>query len=87
MTTDLDRDTAFLADVRHIAAGVAAAHADEVDRAGRFPVETIDALRQAGTLWAATGEDVVTVRALAGACAELARACSSSAMIFAMHQI
>jgi acyl-CoA dehydrogenase len=87
MTTDLDRDTAFLADVRHIAAGVAAAHADEVDRAGRFPVETIDALRQAGTLWAATGEDAVTVRALAGACAELARACSSSAMIFAMHQI
>ena len=87
MTTDLDRDTTFVADARRIAAGVTAAHGDDVDRTGRFPAETVDALREAGMLSAATGEDAVSVSGLAGACAELARACASSAMIFAMHQI
>ena len=42
-----DRDQAFLDGVRRIADEVAAPNADDVDRNARFPVETIDALRDA----------------------------------------
>ena len=46
-------DTQTLRDaVREIATDVAAVHADDVDRRGRFPSETIDALREAGALGA-----------------------------------
>jgi acyl-CoA dehydrogenase len=72
-------------------AAVAAAHADDVDRQGRFPIEALEALRGARLLGVLIGSgdggedasladvaDVVTV---------LARSCASTAMIYAMHQI
>ncbi|MGH2889090.1 MAG: acyl-CoA dehydrogenase family protein, partial [Solirubrobacteraceae bacterium] len=91
MTLALDREEAFLDEVARIAREVAAAHAVEVDRDARFPAEAVAALRDAGALSAfvpvALGGDGVSLRALARACTELGRACSSSAMVFAMHQI
>jgi acyl-CoA dehydrogenase len=91
MTVAVDRDQAFVDEVRRIAQEVSAVHADEVDREARFPRETIDALRAAGALSAFVpaelGGSDVSLRALARACYELGRRCSSSAMVFAMHQI
>jgi len=87
MTTTVEGDTAFVEDVRRIATEIAAPHAVDVDREARFPAETIDALRDRRALSAAVDDRSVSLRAIADACAELARACSSSAMIFAMHQI
>ena len=46
MSVTVDRDEAFLAAVAKIADDIAAPNADEVDRAARFPVETVDALRE-----------------------------------------
>jgi acyl-CoA dehydrogenase len=91
MTVAIDRDQAFIDDVRRIATEVAAVHADEVDREARFPREAVDALRAAGALSAFVpaelGGGEVSLRALARACFELGRCCSSTAMVFAMHQI
>ena len=91
MTTVIDTDQAFLAGVRDIAVRVAGAHADDVDREARFPVETISALREQRALSAFVpvehGGDGVSFPALAQACFELGRHCSASAMVFAMHQI
>ena len=87
MTATVKGDTAFVEDVRRIATEIAASHALDVDREARFPVETIDALRRSRALSAAVDDRAVSLRGIAGACTELARACSSSAMIFAMHQI
>jgi acyl-CoA dehydrogenase len=85
-------DTRTLSDtVRDIAMDVAAVHADDVDRRGRFPAETIDALRDAGALGAfvpcALGGGGVSLRVLAQCSLELGRVCAASAMVFAMHQI
>ncbi|MGH2859547.1 MAG: acyl-CoA dehydrogenase family protein [Solirubrobacteraceae bacterium] len=91
MTVALDREQAFLEEVARIGREVAAAHAAEVDRDARFPAEAVAALREARALSAfvpvALGGEGVSLRALARACAELGRACSSTAMVFAMHQI
>ncbi len=91
MTVQIDRGRAFLDEIERIARDVAAAHADEVDRDARFPVEAIDALREAGALSAfvpaSLGGGGVPLTALARACLELARGCSATAMVFAMHQI
>jgi acyl-CoA dehydrogenase len=91
MSIAIDRDQAFLESVRRIAQDVAAVHADEVDRDARFPREAIGALREAGVLSAflpeALGGGDVSLPALARGCFELGRCCSSSAMVFAMHQI
>jgi acyl-CoA dehydrogenase len=87
----LDRDQAFVDRVREIAAKVASRHADEVDRDGRFPAETLAALRDASALSAFVpvelGGGGVSFEAIAAACFELGRCCGSSAMVFAMHQI
>ena len=56
MSVAVDREQELLAGVRTIARDVAAAHADDVDRDGRFPAETIDALRAAGALSAPVPE-------------------------------
>jgi acyl-CoA dehydrogenase len=68
---------------------IAAAHAGEVDRDARFPAETLAQLRVEGLL------GVLAPRRLGGhggrladaaeLCFNLARACGSTAMIFAMH--
>jgi acyl-CoA dehydrogenase len=87
----VDRDATFLAAIRLIAEDVAAAHADEVDRQARFPVETLSALREQQALSAfippELGGGGVSFEAIAEACLQLGRRCGASAMVFAMHQI
>src|SRR6476620_6925162 len=85
MTLDL------VAEARRIGADVSAPNADDVDRNARFPIESIDALREVKALSAfiptELGGEGVPVEALAEACFELGRNCGASAMVFAMHQI
>ncbi|HWH96318.1 MAG TPA: acyl-CoA dehydrogenase family protein [Baekduia sp.] len=91
MTVAADRDAAFLAGIGEVADAIAAVHADDVDRNARFPVETIDALREQRALSALVpaeyGGDAVSLSAVAQACFVLGRRCGASAMVFAMHQI
>jgi len=91
MSVDVDRDRAFLDDVRRLADEVAAVHADDVDRDARFPVEAVEALREQRALSAfvpeALGGGGVSFGAIAAACFELGQRCGASAMVFAMHQI
>jgi acyl-CoA dehydrogenase len=91
MSVVIDREQELLAGVRTIARDIAAVHADDVDRAGRFPAETIGALRAAGALSApvpeALGGGGVSLGAIAACSLELGRACGASAMVFAMHHI
>jgi acyl-CoA dehydrogenase len=91
MSVALDRDQALLDGVRAIAREVGAPHADDVDRAGRFPIETIDALREERALSAAVPVDLggggASLKTISQCCLELGRACGASAMVFAMHQI
>ena len=73
------------------AAVVAGRHAVEVDRNGRFPAEAVAALKRERLLGLAVprafgGEDA-TISQVAEICFALGRECSSTAMIFAMHQI
>jgi len=74
-----------------VAEEVAALHAEDVDRNARFPVETIDALRDAGVLGAMVpttlgGEGATLGEACAGVLA-LSRHCASSAMVLSMHHL
>jgi len=84
-------DEDFLGSIRTIAADVAAVHADEIDREARFPLEAVDALREAGALSAfvpaALGGGGAGFESIATACFELGRACGATGMVFAMHQI
>ncbi len=70
---------------------VAAENAADVDRAGRFPVEAVDALRVAGALgWGVPhsyGGAGARLDILAEATLELSSKCAATGMIFAMHQI
>lgn len=70
---------------------LAAQHADDVDRRGRFPSEAVEALRSCGALaWlvpADLGGAGMSIEALAEATFELSRRCAATGMIFAMHQI
>jgi acyl-CoA dehydrogenase len=87
----IGRDQTFLDGIRRIANEVAAPHADAVDRDARFPAEAVAALREAQALSAFVPAELggggLSFQALARACFELARCCSSTAMVFAMHQI
>jgi acyl-CoA dehydrogenase len=91
MSVAADRDTAFLAAIAELADTIAAAHAEDVDRNARFPVEAVDALREQGALSAYVPEELggggVSFTALAQACFLLGKRCGASAMVFAMHQI
>lgn len=91
MSVAVDREQAFLTEVRRIAQDVAAVHADAVDRDARFPVEAVAALREVGALSAYVPADLgggdVSLRAVAHACTELGRRCAATGMVFAMHQI
>ncbi len=70
---------------------VAAAHADAVDRDGRFPAEAVAALRAEGLLGMMVPVELggfgATMATIAGHAQRLGGACGSTAMIFAMHQI
>jgi acyl-CoA dehydrogenase len=91
MTTTVQSDQSLLDAVRQIARDVAAPNAASVDREARFPVESIDALREARALSAivppALGGGGVGLETIAAACRELGHSCGASAMVFAMHQI
>ncbi|MGH6704733.1 MAG: acyl-CoA dehydrogenase family protein [Bradyrhizobium sp.] len=85
----LDGNGAFAQRTAAVAA-VAAAEADDVDRNARFPKAAIDAARQQKLLGAQIpvqfGGHGASIAELTDICYALGRACSSTAMIFAMHQ-
>lgn len=76
---------------RAIAADVATAHADDVDRLSRFPQETLDAAREARLLSAPLpielGGAGASMRDLATICGAIAQGCGASGMVLAMHYI
>ena len=73
------------------AAEIAARFADEVDRDGRFPKEAFDAIREQKLLGvlipAALGGEDASVADVVDVCSILGRACASTALIYAMHQV
>jgi acyl-CoA dehydrogenase len=77
--------------LREIVLPVAAAHADEVDREGRFPSETfaqLKAQKLMGVLIPAEfGGEGLSTRQVADLCSVLGQVCGSSALIYAMHNI
>jgi acyl-CoA dehydrogenase len=76
---------------RCIAETIVAPAADRVDRDASFPRDAIDALRAEGLLGALVPHELggpgASLTEVAAACQILGRACASTAMIFAMHQI
>ena len=80
-----------LAERAHAAAAVAAAHADDVDSGGRFPVEAVSAFRENRLLGLlvpqGAGGPGASLADTALVCRILGQACGSSALIYAMHQI
>lgn len=91
MSVAVDSEEMLLDAVRRIAVDVAAPNAADVDRDARFPLETIQALREERALSAfippELGGGGVSLETIAAACFELGRHCGASAMVFAMHQI
>jgi acyl-CoA dehydrogenase len=74
-----------------VARGVVASFAADVDRRARFPKEAIDALRDDRLLSvlvpAELGGDGATIEEVSAMTTSLSRACASTGMVFAMHQI
>ena len=72
-------------------AKVAALHAEEVDRDGRFPREAITAAKALGLMGLMAppqlGGEGASLGEIADVCYALGRACASTAMIYAMHQV
>ncbi|MGX7707460.1 acyl-CoA dehydrogenase family protein [Methylobacterium sp. Gmos1] len=72
-------------------AEIAARHADAVDREGRFPAEAVAALKAERLLGIQVPRSLrgegASMSEIAELCAILGRACSASAMVFAMHHI
>lgn len=72
-------------------ATVARAYAEEVDRTGRFPRETFDAMKAEKLLSiqipAELGGEGASTGEIAELCSIIAQACASSSMIFSMHHI
>jgi acyl-CoA dehydrogenase len=85
----LDRSASFAERVAAVAK-IAAADAEGVDRDARFPKAAIDAARERKLLGAQIpvefGGFGASIYDLTDMCYTLGRACSSAAMIFAMHQ-
>jgi acyl-CoA dehydrogenase len=81
----------LLAAAQRIASEVAAKHASDVDRNSRFPREALAALKEAKLLSALVPTELggagCGMSELAAMCEALARDCSATAMVFAMHQI
>ncbi len=65
--------------------------ADDVDNNARFPAEAFELLKRERLLSAMIPEELggeaASLSEISAICAELGQACSSTAMIFAMHQI
>ncbi|MCL6708462.1 acyl-CoA/acyl-ACP dehydrogenase [Pseudomonas sp. R2.Fl] len=72
-------------------ATVAAAYADDVDRAGRFPREAVEAMKSERLLSVLIpvelGGEGCSESEIAEICTLIAQSCAASAMVFAMHQI
>jgi acyl-CoA dehydrogenase len=72
-------------------AAVAEAHVDDVDGNGRFPAEAVAAMRAERLLSIQIGPDLggegAALAEIAEVCSRIGQACSSAAMVFAMHQI
>jgi acyl-CoA dehydrogenase len=72
-------------------AAVAARHTGEIDSAPRFPAEAFAAVKAQRLLGllvpAELGGEGAAVRQVADVCYRLGQACSSTAMIYAMHQV
>jgi acyl-CoA dehydrogenase len=72
-------------------AKVAALHAEEVDRDARFPREAITAAKALGLMGLMAppqlGGEGASLGEIADICYALGRACASTAMIYAMHQV
>lgn len=72
-------------------AAIAAAHADAVDKEARFPEEAIAAIKAeklfAIMVPASLGGEEASVGDVVDVCFRLGRACSSTGMIYAMHQV
>ena len=89
-TSGLTADT-LLAEARRVSTQVAARHADDVDATGRFPVESIEAMREAGLLGAMVplsyGGAGIGPATMARAIEIIGESCATSGMILAMHQI
>ncbi|HUP64753.1 MAG TPA: acyl-CoA dehydrogenase family protein [Thermoanaerobaculia bacterium] len=79
----------FAESARQIAIDVALPAAEDVDSAGRFPSESMDALARSGLLGLCVEEAAGGIgegpRAFAAVTEELATACGSTAMIYVMH--
>ena len=73
------------------AAEIAAAHADATDRDAAFPEQAVAALKAERLLGIlvprALGGEEASVGEVVDVCYRLGRACSSTAMIYAMHQV
>src|SRR5262249_50725968 len=71
-------------------ATVATAHAEAVDRAARFPKEAIEAARSQRLLGIQVPHDLggegSSMSDVVDVCYALGKACSSAAMVYAMHQ-
>ena len=91
MSVAIERGHGLLETIRAVGRDIAAVNADDVDHNARFPVETIDALREHQALSAFVptryGGAGVSLETVAKCCLELGRNCGASAMVFAMHQI
>ena len=74
-----------------IAEEVAGVHAHEVDRDARFPIEALEAMREAGLLSALVPQEFGGAGATMSQVAEMARAlgahCSSTGLVFAIHNM
>jgi acyl-CoA dehydrogenase len=72
-------------------AAIAAWHADAVDREGRFPTEAIAGAKAEGLMGVmaprSLGGEAASVSDIVDVCYTLGRACASTAMIYAMHQV
>jgi acyl-CoA dehydrogenase len=86
----LGASAATLAERAEIVAATASRHAVAVDEAGRFPQETLAALREQRLLGIMVprelGGEGASTAEIADVCYRLGRACASSGMIYAMHQ-
>ena len=84
-------DEEFVALAERVGREVLDVHADDVDAQSRFPSEAIEAMRAEKMLGALVPLELgglgLSVTTVARAITELARFCSSSAMVYAMHQI
>jgi acyl-CoA dehydrogenase len=72
-------------------AEIAASHADAVDKDGRYPQEAMDALKVENLLGIMVSPEIggegASVADVVDICYTLGRACSSTGMIYAMHQV